>query len=58
MAKNQCCSIKSNVLTCSFKRLHKTAQCADTIGRGNSTGLLRAKGPRNDVKRQAELLTF
>ena len=35
---------KKNVLTCSFKLLHKTAQCDDRIGRsGNSTGLLREK---------------
>src|SRR5690606_10590569 len=30
----------------------------ESVGRGNVTGLLRAKGPRNDVKRQACLLTL
>ena len=49
----QYCLIKNNVLTCSFKLLHTIAQCDDTIGIGNPTGLLRAKGPRNDVKAQA-----
>jgi len=42
--------LKNTVLICRFKLLHKTAQCDDTIGRDNCTGLLRAKGPRNDVK--------
>jgi len=34
---------KKNVLTCSFKLLHKTAQCDDTIGSNNSTGFFREK---------------
>jgi hypothetical protein len=54
----QYCLIKNNVLTCSFKLLHTIAQCDDTIGIVNPTGLLRAKSPRNDLKAQACMLTF